>query len=84
MPTLRARLGLAFHVRGDLEEANEEAEHALYESMQTARKRSELKAARLTYSGRRDEARQAIRQFLTTSPRDPTRPNRLSYIPASH
>ena len=70
----RARLGLAFHVRGDLEEANEEAEHALSINANCAEALG-VKGGALTYSGRRDEARQAIRQFLAISPRDPTRPN---------
>jgi Flp pilus assembly protein TadD len=43
-----------------------------------------LKGAALIYSGRREEGREAMRQFLTFSPRDPTRPNRLAQIAASH
>lgn len=79
----RARLGLAFHVGGDLEGANQEADYALSININCAEALG-VKGGALTYSGRREEAREAIRQFLALSPRDPTRPNRLSYIPASH
>ena len=38
----------------------------------------------MIFSGHREEGREAIRQFLAISPRDPTRPIRLSQTAASH
>jgi adenylate cyclase len=43
-----------------------------------------VKGGALIFSGHREEGREAMRQFLAISPRDPTRPNRLAMIAASH
>lgn len=79
----RAWLGAALHVSGDLEGAIQEAEYALSMNTNCADALG-VKAGALTYVGRREEAREAIREFLALSPRDPTRANRLSYIAAAH
>jgi TolB-like protein/tetratricopeptide (TPR) repeat protein len=79
----RAWLGWALFVSGDREGASQEAGYALSMNANCAEAFA-LKGAALIYSGRREEGREAMRQFLTISPRDPTRPNRLAQIAASH
>ena len=79
----RAWLGWALFVSGDREGAIQEAEYALSINANCAEAFA-VKGGALIYSGRREEGREAIRQFLALSPRDPTRPNRLAMIAASH
>jgi adenylate cyclase len=79
----RAWLGWALFVSGDREGAIQEAEYALSMNANCAEAFA-VKGAALIYSGRREEGREALRQFLLLSPRDPTRPNRLAMIAASH
>jgi len=78
----RASLGFALFVTGDREGARHEAEHALSMNANCASAFA-LKGSVSIFSGRWEEGREAIRQFLTISPRDPTRPNRLAMIAGS-
>ena len=78
----RARLALAIFLKGDIEGAIQEAERALAVNENCA-DASGVKGAALIFSGRREEGREAILQYLRLSPRDPARPVRLSQIAAS-
>ena len=78
----RARLALVVFLKGDFEGAIQEAEHALSVSGNCADALG-VKGAALVFSGRRQEGREAIRQYLRLSPRDPARPVRLAQIAAS-
>lgn len=79
----RARLALAVFLNGDVEGAIQEADGALSISGNCADALG-VKGAALVYSGRREKGRDAIRQYLRLSPRDPARPIRLAQIAASH
>jgi adenylate cyclase len=78
----RARLALAVFMKGDIEGGIQEAEHALSVNANCADALG-VKGAALVFSGRREEGREAIRQYLRLSPRDPARPIRLAQIAAS-
>jgi adenylate cyclase len=77
-----ARLALVIFLKGDIEGAIEEAEQALSINGNCADAFG-VKGAALVYSGRREEGREAIQQYLRLSPRDPARPIRLAQIAAS-
>lgn len=79
---VRARLALAVFLKGDIEGAIQEAEQALTVNENCADAFG-VKGAALVFSGRRQEGREAIQQYLTLSPRDPARPIRLAQIAAS-
>jgi adenylate cyclase len=78
----RARLALAVFLKGDIEGAIQEAEQALTVNENCAEAFG-VKGAALVFSGCRQEGREAIRQYLRLSPRDPARPVRLAQIAAS-
>jgi adenylate cyclase len=78
----RARLALAVFLKGDFEGAIQEADQALLINSNCADSFG-VKGAALVFSGRRQEGREAIRQYLRLSPRDPARPVRLAQIAAS-
>ena len=79
---VRARLALAVFLKGDIEGAIQEAERALAVNENCADAFG-VKGAALVFSGRRQEGREAIQQYLRLSPRDPARPVRLAQIAAS-
>ena len=79
----RACLGWALFVSGDREGASQQAEYALSININCSEAFA-VKGGALIFSGHREEGREAMRQFLAISPRDPTRPNRLAMIAASH
>jgi TolB-like protein/cytochrome c-type biogenesis protein CcmH/NrfG len=79
---VRARLALAVFLKGDIEGAIQEAERALTVNENCADAFG-VKGAALVFSGRRQEGREAIQQYLRLSPRDPARPVRLAQIAAS-
>jgi len=78
-----ARLARALSISGDAEGAHQEAEYALSINVNCADAFA-VKGAALIFSGRREEGREAIRQFLVISPRDPTRPSPLAQTAGSH
>jgi adenylate cyclase len=78
----RARLALAVFLKGDFDGAIQESERALAVNENCADAFG-VKGAALVFSGRRQEGREAIGQYLKLSPRDPARPVRLSQIAAS-
>jgi len=79
---VRARLALAVFLKGDIEGAIQESEWALAVNENCADAFG-VKGAALVFSGRRQEGREAIAQYLRLSPRDPARPVRLAQIAAS-
>jgi adenylate cyclase len=79
---VRARLALAALLKGDLEDALQEADQVLSVNQRCAGALG-VKGAALVYSGHREEGRQALRHYLRLSPRDPARPIRLSQIATS-
>jgi TolB-like protein len=79
---VRARLALAALLKGDLDDALQEADQVLSVNESCAGALG-VKGAALVYSGHREEGRQALRQYLRLSPRDPARPIRLSQIATS-
>jgi adenylate cyclase len=79
---VRARLALAVFLKGDIEGAIQESERALAVNENCADAFG-VKGAALVFSGRRQEGREAIAQYLRLSPRDPARPVRLAQIAAS-
>jgi TolB-like protein len=78
----RSRLALAALLKGDLEDAVSEADQVLSVNEGCAGALG-VKGAALVYSGKRDEGRCALRQYLKLSPRDPARPIRLSQVATS-
>ncbi len=78
----RSRLALAALLKGDLEDAVSEADQVLSVNEGCAGALG-VKGAALVYSGKRDEGRRALRQYLKLSPRDPARPIRLSQVATS-
>ncbi len=78
-----ARLALALFVNGDHDGGIQEAEFAISLNPNCADGYG-VKGATMVFSGRREEGREAIRQFLAASPRDPARPIRLAQIAASY
>ncbi len=81
-PEIRARLALIALLKGDLEDAVQESRQILSVKPDCAGALG-VKGAALVYSGRREEGRQALQQYLGLSPRDPARPIRLSQIATS-
>ena len=79
----RAALANMIWLRGDHESALNEAQQALSINENCANAFG-VKGGILVFSGRRDEGRAAISQYLALSPRDPARPIRLAQIAASH
>jgi TolB-like protein len=78
-----ARLARALSISGDAKAAHQEAEHALSINVNCADAFA-VKGAALIFSGRREEGREAIRQFFVISPRDPTRASPLAQTAGSH
>ena len=78
----RVRLATVMFLRGDAEGAIEESNRALATNSNCADALG-VKGAALVFSGLRDEGREALRQSLRLSPRDPVRPIRLAQIVAS-
>jgi TolB-like protein/Tfp pilus assembly protein PilF len=78
----RARLALTALLKGDLEGAHQEAQQVLSVNENCADALG-VKGAALVYSGRRQEGREAIQQYLRLGPRDIARPIRLTQIAAS-
>jgi adenylate cyclase len=79
---VRARLALAALLKGDLEDALQQADQVLSVNESCAGALG-VKGAALVYSGNREAGRQALRHYLRLSPRDPARPIRLSQIATS-
>lgn len=78
----RGRLSIALFLRGDLEGAILEADCAL-EINANCTDALGAKAGALIFSGRREEGRQFLQQFLSASPRDPIRPVRMTQFATS-
>jgi TolB-like protein len=78
----RARLALKALLQGDLEGALEDAQEVIFVDRNCADALG-VKGAALVYSGRREEGRMALQQYLKLSPRDPARPIRLTQIAVS-
>jgi adenylate cyclase len=79
---VRARLALVVFLKGDIQGAIQEADRAMAVNENCADAFG-VKGAALIFSGRRQEGREAIEQYLRLSPRDPARPVRLAQIAAS-
>ena len=78
-----ARLALALMVKGEHEASIQEADYAISLNGNCAEAFG-IKGAAMIFSGRREEGREALRHFLSASPRDPMRPMRAAQMAASY
>jgi adenylate cyclase len=78
----RARLALVVFLKGDLEGAIQEADHALAINPNCADAFG-AKGASLIFSGHREEGRKVLGRYFALSPLDPMRPLRLNQVALS-
>lgn len=79
----RARVGLAMYLGGKHEDAIRESNDALLIDPNCEFAHG-VKGAGLLYSGQLNKARDLLQMSLRLSPRDPSRPSRLSQLAISH